>query len=114
LEKETEEKLKTEKLSNMTGGWFVGDFHPAIHVTPNFEACVKRYKQGDTEKPHYQKLALEITVVISGRIRMGRKLFGPDDIIFLAPEEICDFEALEDSVVIAVKSPSIPADKVLV
>jgi hypothetical protein len=106
--------MKSDKLSSMTGGWFVGNFLPTIHSTPDFEVCIKHYKKGDTEQSHFQKTALEITVVISGRVRMGENVFETDAIVLLDPGEVCDFEALEDSVVVAVKSPSLPSDKVVV
>ena len=105
--------MKTQRLENMVGGWFVGNFTPAIYSSPDFEASVKFYKQGDVEPLHFQKTAIEITVVISGKIRMGSNVYESGDIVLLEPHEVCDFEALEDATLVAVKSPSLPSDKVL-
>ena len=41
--------MKTEKLSNMVRGWFVGDFEPSVYRTNAVEAAVKSYKAGDCE-----------------------------------------------------------------
>lgn len=105
--------MKRDQLSRMIGGWFVGNFDPAILSNENFEVCVKEYSKGDVELTHYQKVAIEITVVISGRVRMGKEILLKGDIILLEPFEEYDFEALTDAIVVAVKSPSLPSDKFL-
>jgi hypothetical protein len=51
--------------------------------------------------------------VVSGYCRMGTNMLATGDILLLEPGEISDFEALEDSVVLGVKAPSLPKDKVL-
>ena len=106
--------MKRAKISDMVGGWFVGNFTPSIYFSSEFEACVKWYKKGETELSHYQKKAIEITVIISGIARMGDVIIEPGDIILLEPGEVCDFEALEDIILVAVKSPSLPSDKVAI
>ena len=106
--------MKSAKISDMVGGWFVGNFSPSIYSSSEFEACVKWYKKGDIEISHYQKTAIEITVVVSGIARMGELILEPGDIVLLEPGEVCDFEALKDTVLVAVKSPSLPSDKVIV
>ena len=105
--------MKRDQLSRMVGGWFIGNFDPAILPNQNFEVCIKEYLKGDVELKHYQKVAIEITVVISGKVRMGEEILLKGDIIMLEPFEEFDFEALTDSVVVAVKSPSLPSDKFL-
>lgn len=97
----------------MTGGWFAGNFEPSILKSENFEACVKHYPKGSIEPSHYQLTACEITVIISGTARMGDQTLTAGDIILLEPLEIADFEALTDVSLVAVKTPSLPADKVL-
>ena len=105
--------MKLSKINQMTGGWFVGDFEPSILKTSQFEACVKYYSQGDREPSHFQKTAVEITVMINGQARMGQVVLNPGDIILLEPYEIADFEALTEVTLVALKTPSIPEDKVL-
>lgn len=106
--------MKLQNLNDMFGGWFVGNFDPSILKTEVFEACVKRYKKGDREPLHFQLLAIEITVIISGKARLGAQILQADDVILIEPGEEADFEALEDTVLIAVKTPSSPEDKRLV
>jgi translation initiation factor IF-1 len=105
--------MKLSKINEMTGGWFVGNFEPSILKTSQFEACVKQYSQGDREPSHFQKSAVEVTVIISGQARMGDVVLNPGDIILLEPYEIADFEALTEVTLVALKTPSIPEDKVL-
>lgn len=99
------------RLEDMTKGWFVGQFSPTAHMTQNCEVAVKHYKAGDFEAAHYHKIATEITLVISGRVRMAGKEWTAGDIIVLAPGEPTDFEALTDAVNVVVKTPGALNDK---
>ena len=105
--------MDISNISDFTGGWFIGDFSPTLDATPHAEVCLKRYPAGTTEPVHYQHVATEYTLVISGRCRIGDVELGPDDILRIPPGEAAGFEALEDVVLIAVKTPSLPDDKVV-
>ena len=105
--------MEKYKLSDMFGGWFIGNFQPTVHSTNEFEVCLKRYKKGDKEGAHFQRIATEFTLVVSGRIRLGEREFEENDIVEIPPFEIADFESLTDSVVVAIKTPSIPSDKII-
>ena len=103
--------MKTAKLSEMIGGWFVGDFNPTLVRTKDFEVAVKYYKKGDLEKKHVHRIATEITVVVTGRVRMFDREFAQGEIILLEPNDPTAFEALEDSITAVVKFPSVMNDK---
>lgn len=103
--------MKRFDLSQTVGGWFAGNFEPTFLRNEDFEICVKRYRKGDTEPTHYQVSATEITVIISGKARMGEELLEMDEAIIIEPLEAYDFEALSDVVLIAIKTPSLPEDK---
>ena len=105
--------MKRHKLDEFWGGWFIGNFNPAIVNSNDFEVCVKNFREGDSEPTHYQMTAWEITVVVTGRCRIGEQELGPGDIIFIEPLEPAGFVALSDCSVVAIKSPSLPADKIL-
>jgi mannose-6-phosphate isomerase-like protein (cupin superfamily) len=105
--------VKIDKLSDMKLGWFVGDFHPSVFQTEAFEVAFKEYAAGETEPFHYQSTALEITLITSGKARMGSEFVSKGDIITIRPLESVDFEALSDVTLLAIKMPSIPSDKVL-
>lgn len=98
-------------LKNMTKGWFVGDFVPSVLRTTEFEVAIKTYKAGESEPGHFHRVATEITVVVSGKVSMCGKQWGPGSIIKLSPEEATDFYAQEDSVTVVVKTPSLIGDK---
>ena len=106
--------MRPERIENMTKGWFVGAFNPTIINTNDCEVAVKSYKKGDFESAHYHKIATEVTMVVSGRVRMAGAEWGPGDIIMLSPGEVTDFECIEDSVNVVVKHPGATDDKYLV
>jgi hypothetical protein len=106
--------MKLSKLSEFTNGWFLGNFNPSLFKSEDFEVCVKNFKQGEVELAHFQRIATEITVVLSGSVRMGQHILQVDDILTIYKDEVCDFEALTDCKVLGVKFPSLPNDKVLV
>ena len=100
-------------LNDMSLGWFIGNFNPSLHKNEQIEVGVKRFKKGDTEPMHYQLTATEWTCVVQGRVRIGNDIFEQNEIVEIPPLESADFEALEDSLLVVVKSPSIPQDKKL-
>ncbi|WP_290873665.1 hypothetical protein [Aquabacterium sp.] len=97
----------------MVKGWFVGNFSPTLFPTESCEVAVKKYAAGTKEDKHYHKIATEITVVVTGRIRMMGKEWGEGDIIVLSPGEATDFEAITDSINVVVKLPGATNDKFL-
>lgn len=106
--------MKHAKLNEMTKGWFVGAFNPSAHATDACEVAVKNYKAGEKESAHYHKIATEITLIISGKVRMAGKEWSEGDIVILEPGEVTDFEALTDAINVVVKTPAALNDKYLV
>ena len=47
--------MKKFKMSDMKGGWFVGDFEPSVLRTKNFEVGYHTHKKGDDTSNHYHK-----------------------------------------------------------
>lgn len=104
--------MKTGKLDEMIKGWFVGNFEPTLLQTNDVEVAVKEYKKGDYESSHYHKIATEITVILSGRVKMNGVEYGKGDIIVMEPGESTDFECLEDETQnVVVKHPGANNDK---
>ena len=60
------------------------------------------------------KIATEISVVISGRVRMNGVEYGQGDIIVMEPGDATDFEALTEAVNVVVKLPGANNDKYIV
>ena len=105
--------MNSGKLQDMFKGWFVGDFDPSLLRTEACEVAVKTYKAGDSEELHHHKVATEVTLILSGRVRMCGKEWGEGDIIVLEPGEATDFVALTDAVNVVVKTPGAKNDKYL-
>ncbi|MCL2469636.1 MAG: hypothetical protein FWF24_05340 [Alphaproteobacteria bacterium] len=106
--------MKTDKLQNMKGGWFIGNFDPSLFKTNDCEIAVKSYKKGDYEAPHYHKIATEYTVIIMGRAKMNGVEYHAGDIVIMEPNESTDFECLEDGTTnVVVKIPGANNDKYL-
>ncbi len=103
--------MKTARLEDMVKGWFVGDFEPTLYRTDGAEVAVKAYRAGDAEAAHYHKIATELTVIVSGEVRMNGAVYRAGDIVILSPGEASDFCALTDAVNVVVKIPGAKNDK---
>lgn len=106
--------MKTARLNDMTKGWIVGNFEPTLLKTSDVEVAVKEYQKGEYEPRHYHKIATEITVIVSGRVRMNGGEYAAGDIVIMEPGEATDFECLEDGTKnVVVKHPGANNDKYL-
>lgn len=103
--------MKTAHLNDMFKGWFVGNFDPTLYRTNDVEVAVKIYKVGDFEAAHYHKVATELTVIVSGSVRMNGIEYCAGDIVVMEPGDITDFKALTDAVNVVVKLPGANNDK---
>ena len=98
-------------VDNFIKGWLVGDFKPSIINSKDIEVGLKYYKKGDRETSHVHKIITEYAIVVSGKIRMNDKIYSEKEIVKILPNTSTDFESLEDSITLVIKSPSIPSDK---
>ena len=105
--------MKRTKLSDMVGGWFIGDFEPSLLKSKDFEVAVKNYKKGDYEESHHHKISTEYTVILNGNVKMNNIEQGPGSILTIHPMESTDFLALTDVTTVVVKVPSSKNDKYL-
>jgi len=103
--------MKLFKEQDMIKGWFIGDFDPTCFNTKDVEVSVKRYKKNDSEPSHHHKVASEVTFVLSGKISMNGKEYSKGDIVLVEPGESILFKAIDDSVNVVVKIPSVKNDK---
>lgn len=106
--------MRHSRLGDMTKGWFVGDFKPAVAFCDACEVAIKHYVKGSHEAAHYHRVATEITAIVSGQARMFGQDWSAGDIITIEPGEITDFTAISDVVTVVVKMPSAPDDKFVV
>jgi hypothetical protein len=98
-------------LSEMVKGWFVGNFDPCMLRTRDCEVAVKQYTAGSYEAAHHHRIAMEITVIVSGTVRMMGCEWSAGDIIVVEPSESTDFLAITDTVNVVVKVPGANNDK---
>jgi mannose-6-phosphate isomerase-like protein (cupin superfamily) len=103
--------LQRYKLDGFTKGWFVGNFSPTLIPTDAVEVAVKHYKAGEAEQAHYHKVATELTLVVSGRVRMSGEEVGPGEIVRIEPGQATDFTPLTDATTVVVKLPCVKGDK---
>jgi hypothetical protein len=103
--------MKEAQLRDMVQGWFVGNFEPSIALSTACEVAVKHCAAGYCQGIHHHRVSTEITVVVSGRVRMMGKILEPGDIMLLEPGEATGFAALTDAVCAVVKLPSVRDDK---
>lgn len=95
----------------MIKGWFIGDFTPSVLRTRDFEVGLKEYKSGDVEPSHLHKAATEITLICSGMVMFNDFVYTKGSIVVVEPGEVVQFKALEDSLTVVVKCPSVLSDK---
>ena len=100
-----------DDLKNMFRGWFVGNFEPSIYKTDQFEVGVLFHPKGEKWPKHFHKEAVEINVLISGKMVLNGEELTPGNIFLIEKNEIVEPEFLEDCTIICVKSPSVPGDK---
>jgi mannose-6-phosphate isomerase-like protein (cupin superfamily) len=106
--------MKTYRIENSIGGWYVGNFPNAAYQTKGLEVSFKIHKQGENWDWHYHEHLDEINLLIRGTmIIQGKKLI-PGDIFILEPLEIADPDFLEDCEIVCVKVPNFTNDKVVV
>lgn len=100
-----------DNLGNMFRGWFIGNFEPSIYRTDKFEVGVLFHAKGEKWPKHYHKEAVEVNVLISGKMIINGKSLSPGNIFLFEKNEIAEPEFLEDCTIVCVKSPSVPGDK---
>jgi len=102
------------RIEKFKGGWFIGDFDPAVFKTKDFEVCFKFHKQGELWDTHYHKIAEEINYLIRGKMKIGDILIEAGDIFHIHRNEVSAPVFLEDCELIVVKTPSVQNDKFIV
>jgi hypothetical protein len=103
--------MKIYNFKDMIGGWFIGDFEPSVLKTKDFEVCYKFHSKGEVWPKHYHKIATEINLLVSGKMKIRNQIIEPDTIFVFDPEEVADPEFLEDCFLVIVKTPSAVGDK---
>ena len=106
--------MYSNKLSEMTRGWFVGDFEPSAYRTNEAEAGIRLLEAGYCEQAHYHRTSVKVIAVLAGKLRMFHREWLEDDIVVFEPGDISSIEALQDSKIVMLLLPGIKNDKVYV
>ena len=103
--------MKISSLNDTIRGWFVGNFDPSVYKTKDFEVGILFHPKGQKWPKHYHREAVEINVLITGKMIINGNILSSGNIFLIEKNEIADPEFLEDCTIVCVKTPSIPGDK---
>ena len=106
--------MKIDKMEDMIGGWFIGDFDPSSLKTKDFEVCYKTHYAGEVWDNHYHKIATEVNYLIRGKMNLSGTELNQGDIFTIYPNEVAIPEFITDCELIVVKTPSLKEDKYIV
>ena len=114
--------MRLYKLAAMKDGWICGDFFPSAFRTSACEVAYRRHPKGQEWPKHMQKQATEINLLVSGLMQVEvstefgdtvAKTIQPGDIFVIDPNEMAKPTFYEDCILVVVKTPSIPGDKII-
>lgn len=105
--------MKKYSLSNFVRGWIVGNFSPSIY-TKDYELGVRRYSMGDSERSHCHMMSDEVTIIITGHVKINGCDYFDGDIVIQEKGDYADFICLSDTAITCVYRPdrSCPEDKI--
>lgn len=106
--------MQRYKLSDMKDGWFIGSFFPSVFKTNDFEVCYKKHKKGEYWDKHYHEKAIEINLLINGKMLINDDLFESGEIFVIEPYYVAKPIFLEDCELIIIKTPSVIGDKKII
>lgn len=106
--------MDRHRIDDFVGGWFIGDFEPALLRTDAFEAAFKLHRRDEPIAPHIHHETTEYNVVTVGEMRINGADLGAGDVFVLHPGERVDARVLTaEAHVFCIKVPSNPGDKEL-
>ena len=105
--------MKIYKINDMKRGWFIGDFEPSVLKTKEFEVGILTHNKGEYWAPHYHEFSDEYNVLLKGKMTIQKKELNQGDIFVIEKNELADPDFLEDCIVLVVKTPSVPGDKII-
>jgi hypothetical protein len=95
-------------------GWFVGQFERAVFKTSACEVAYQTNLAGEHGPAHTHKIATEINLITSGRVRVSGEEFVAGQGFVMEPGDVCTCDYLEDTTTVVVKVPGVLGDKYLV
>lgn len=106
--------MQVRKLHEFHRGWVIGDFHPSILNTKEFEMGVMHHPKGEQWPFHTHLVLTEYNILVQGDMTIQGVRLTTGDVFILHPGDVADPEFHEDCTIVCVKVPSVKGDKVLV
>ncbi len=106
--------MKITNLKNFINGWFIGDFNPTLVRTKNFEVCLKEHKKNEQTFPHLHTSSTEFNLIVSGRTLVNGHRLKKGDLFVYEKNEVSNVVFLTNTLLLIIRIPSAPNDKVLV
>ncbi len=103
--------MKKFRIENMKRGWFIGDFEPVALKTKDFEVGIGHHAKGERWDKHFHKLAIEVTVILKGKVEINGEIFVKGDIFIIDKNEVVEPLFLEETDYVVVKTISDKNDK---
>lgn len=103
--------MKLYNFNKMKGGWYIGNFFPTVLKTSKFEVSYKVHKKNEKWPFHYHKKAIEINLIVKGKMKIRNKILKKDDIFILNKREVADPKFILSTHIVCVKVPAPKNDK---
>lgn len=103
--------IELKPMSEMTRGWFIGDFEPSVLRTKDFEVGILSHKAGENWPAHVHKKADEINVLLSGNMNVNGINITPGTIFTIPKGLLTKSVFIEDCKIVCVKGISVIGDK---
>jgi len=101
-------------IRNYTRGWLIGDFEPNIKRVSEYEIGLLTHKKNEQWGFHYHRVAIEINVLVSGKMIINNQPIYAGDIFVFEPNVIACPIFSEECKIICIKIPSRPSDKYII
>jgi dTDP-glucose pyrophosphorylase/quercetin dioxygenase-like cupin family protein len=101
-------------ISNYLRGWIIGNFEPSIKKETRYEIGLLTHLKGEKWHFHYHKEAIEINILLKGKMIINNIELNKGDIFIFNKNIIACPIFLEDCKLICIKMPSVPTDKYII
>ena len=106
--------MRNDKLENYIKGWVVGDFEPSILRHKDLEVGIAYHTKNEPTQKHFHTSSDEYNVIASGKMNVNGKVMTKGSIFVYERNEVSDCEFLEDTILVIIRIPSAPNDKVII
>lgn len=106
--------MKIDDLDKYTKGWLVGDFYPSILKHKDLEVGIAFHAKNEPTQNHYHTSSDEYNIIVSGKMNVNGKVMEKGAIFIYEKMDVSDCSFLEDTILVIIRIPSAPLDKVIV